>query len=113
MESSRWLSKFRRRRKCWTLRCKNFAPKLNRHNRRPAILLELRFEFFRERFGSGSIFANRKRRRAAAGHERGQRTVRAQKCLEQAKDRKFFQRGRFERIVKTVSDGRPIIHLKF
>ena len=87
--------------------------KLNRNDRCPTILPELRFEFFRKRSSGGNIFGNRKSRRAAAGHERGQRAVRAQKFLEQCEDRKFFQRGRFERIVKSVSDGGPIIGLQF
>jgi hypothetical protein len=40
-----------------------FMPKrLNFNSRRPAIVAELRFELFGERFGSGNIFRDGKRR---------------------------------------------------
>ena len=84
----------------------------NRHDRRPAVLPELRFEFLHQRFAGGNVFHDGKRRRAAAGHERGQRAVCAQKFLEQREHGIFFQRRRFERIVKFSVGGAQITGLK-
>jgi putative peptidoglycan lipid II flippase len=72
----------------------------NRHHRRPAGFAEPRFEFFREQFAGIGIFDDGKSGGAAAGHERGQRAVFAEKFLVTAQAPDISQRRRFERIVK-------------
>ena len=85
----------------------------NRHHRRPATFAELRFKFLHQRFGGGFVFGDGKRGGAAAGHQRGQRTVRAEKFLKQREHRIFFQRRGFERIVKFSARNSQIAGLKF
>jgi hypothetical protein len=61
---------------------------------------------------AGCVFGDGKRRGAAAGHERGQRAVRAEKFLVQREHGMLFQRRGFERIVKFRAGGAQIAGLK-
>src|SRR5207249_11580788 len=71
------------------------------------------FESFAECFGSRLVWQEGESARAAAGHERSHSAMSTKKFLEQLQQRVFFQRRRFQGIVKSSDISLQIISLQF
>src|SRR5690348_6462613 len=84
----------------------------NLNHRGPATITKLCLEFFRKRFAGGNVFDDGERGRSAAGHERGERAVGAEKLLKQGEHRIFYEDRRLERVVKSVRDVGPTVGFK-
>src|SRR4051812_50223741 len=76
------------------------AHDLHWHHGQPILFAELPAQFLGESFRCRRILRNRKRGRAAAGHERSECAVRAKEILEKLEQWIFLERRCFERIVK-------------